>query len=123
MIHLPFPPLPPPLPSPASYAMTYHTILKDSSDYIDALKEARILCDNLTDTLNTTVYPYSVFYVYYEQYLTIIQDMALNIGLSLGELELILSSQGVKVVCEHRGLTLNIGLSLGELELIEFTRG
>ena len=65
--------------------MTYHTILKDSPDFIAALKHARELGDNLTDTLNTTVFPYSVFYVYYEQYLSIVQDMGLNIGVSLGK--------------------------------------
>jgi Niemann-Pick C1 protein len=66
----------------ATYVMTYHTILKDSSDFIDALEEARKICDNLTTTLNHTVFPYSVFYVYYEQYLSIFHDMALNLGVS-----------------------------------------
>ena len=65
--------------------MTYHTILRSSSDYIDALKQARIIGTNLTKTLNFSVFPYSVFYVYYEQYLHIVHDMCLNIGLSLGE--------------------------------------
>ena len=65
--------------------MTYHTILRNSSAFIDALKQARLIGDNLTQTLGVTVFPYSVFYVYYEQYLHIVQDMALNIGISLGK--------------------------------------
>ena len=69
----------------ASYVMTYHTILRNSSDYIAALKHARVIGDNLTLTLDNTVYPYSVFYVYYEQYLSIVRDMAFNIGVSMGE--------------------------------------
>ena len=64
--------------------MTYHTILRNSSDYISALKHARNISANLTATLGHPVFPYSVFYVYYEQYLHILKDMALNIGLSLG---------------------------------------
>jgi len=36
----------------ASYFMTYHTILKTSKDYIEAMEEARALSDNLTITLN-----------------------------------------------------------------------
>jgi Niemann-Pick C1 protein len=36
----------------ATYFMTYHTILKTSKDYIEAMKEARALSQNITDTLN-----------------------------------------------------------------------
>ena len=67
--------------------MTYHTILRNSSDFIDALKQARALSVNLTDELDHPVFPYSVFYVYYEQYLHIYWDMGINIGLSLGKRE------------------------------------
>lgn len=35
----------------ASYFMTYHTVLKTSSDYIKALRFARELGDNITQTL------------------------------------------------------------------------
>ena len=65
--------------------MTFHTILRNSSDFISGLKQARQISHNLTKTLGVEVFPYSVFYVYYEQYLHIIPDMALNIGVSLGE--------------------------------------
>ncbi|KAG7278398.1 hypothetical protein CRUP_038561 [Coryphaenoides rupestris] len=40
----------------ATYFMTYHTILKDSSDYIDALKMARGLADNITQSLGHRVW-------------------------------------------------------------------
>lgn len=36
----------------ASYFMTYHTILKTSQDYTEAMKEARMIAANITDTLN-----------------------------------------------------------------------
>ena len=48
----------------ASYFMTYHTILKDSKDYISALKEARTIADNITTTIQSQlpdsngVFPY-----------------------------------------------------------------
>lgn len=65
----------------ATYFMTYHTILKSSKDYIDALKKAREVADNITLSMNGKgeVFPYSVFYVFYEQYLTIERDAALNV--------------------------------------------
>ncbi|XP_056599830.1 NPC intracellular cholesterol transporter 1 [Triplophysa dalaica] len=72
----------------ATYFMTYHSILKTSADYIDALKMARELTDNITQAVGPQdksyrVFPYSVFYVFYEQYLTIIADTAFNLGVSL----------------------------------------
>ncbi|KAK7869123.1 hypothetical protein R5R35_006589 [Gryllus longicercus] len=63
----------------ASYFMTYHTVLKTSKDYYEALAAAREVADNVTKTINSDlsmkanetieVFPYSVFYVFYEQYL------------------------------------------------------
>ncbi|KAI1902029.1 hypothetical protein AGOR_G00040500 [Albula goreensis] len=72
----------------ATYFMTYHTILKTSPDFIDAMKMARELADNITHTMGPAgkgnrVFPYSVFYVFYEQYLTIAYDTAFNLGVSL----------------------------------------
>lgn len=69
---------------PASYVMTYHTVLKTSDDFISALRWARQLADNVSAVMDWEVFPYSVFYVYYEQYLRTVHDMAFNIGLSLG---------------------------------------
>uniref|UniRef100_A0A3B4UUQ6 Niemann-Pick disease, type C1 n=1 Tax=Seriola dumerili TaxID=41447 RepID=A0A3B4UUQ6_SERDU len=67
----------------ATYFMTYHTILKESPDFIDALKMARILADNISQSMDHKVFAYSVFYVFYEQYLTIAYDTALNLSVSL----------------------------------------
>ncbi|KAI7810103.1 putative Niemann-Pick C1 protein, partial [Triplophysa rosa] len=72
----------------ATYFMTYHSILKTSADFIDAMKMARELTDNITHAVGPQdksyrVFPYSVFYVFYEQYLTIIADTAFNLGVSL----------------------------------------
>ena len=69
----------------ASYFMSYHTILKTSSDYFEALRSARKISANITRSIQgqmrmndrpesevqqIEVFPYSVFYVFYEQYLT-----------------------------------------------------
>ncbi|XP_003474080.3 NPC intracellular cholesterol transporter 1 isoform X4 [Cavia porcellus] len=78
----------------ATYFMTYHTVLQTSTDYIDALRKARLVADNITRTMsakgsNYRVFPYSVFYVFYEQYLTIIEDTVFNLGVSLGSIFLV----------------------------------
>uniref|UniRef100_T1IQG2 SSD domain-containing protein n=1 Tax=Strigamia maritima TaxID=126957 RepID=T1IQG2_STRMM len=79
----------------ATYFMTYHTILKSSKDYFSALKWARYLAERITTTINKnldkgndtktySVFPYSVFYVFYEQYLTMWEDTLQNLAISIG---------------------------------------
>ncbi|XP_057666723.1 NPC intracellular cholesterol transporter 1-like isoform X1 [Diorhabda carinulata] len=67
----------------ASYFMTYHTILKTSEDYYESMRAARKIAANLTKTVGVEVFPYSVFYVFYEQYLTMWPDTLFSIGVSL----------------------------------------
>nr|CAD7434365.1 unnamed protein product [Timema monikensis] len=74
-----------------SYFGSYHTPLKVSKDYYTALKVARNVAANITRMFNSyissgesiEVFPYSVFYVFYEQYLTIWSDAFYSLGLSL----------------------------------------
>lgn len=42
----------------ATYFMTYHTILKESPDYIHALRMARALADNITQATQHKVFAY-----------------------------------------------------------------
>lgn len=70
--------------------MTYHSIMKDNKDYITGLKEARKVADNMTNMLrlktggnSAKVFPYSVFYVFYEQYLTIVEDTIQNLSICI----------------------------------------
>ncbi|XP_063702707.1 NPC intracellular cholesterol transporter 1 [Culicoides brevitarsis] len=82
----------------ASYFMTYHTLLKTSADYYEAMRAARLIASNITKTVRATlrlrgndeetvrqveVFPYSVFYVFYEQYLTMWADTLQNMGISV----------------------------------------
>ena len=47
----------------------YHTPLSTQNDFITALKEANKLTEKISDELGIEVFPYSVFYVFFEQYL------------------------------------------------------
>uniref|UniRef100_UPI0037E848A2 NPC intracellular cholesterol transporter 1 n=1 Tax=Semicossyphus pulcher TaxID=241346 RepID=UPI0037E848A2 len=70
----------------ATYFMTFHTITKESPDFIHALKMARTLAHNISQSIDHKVFAYSVFYVFYEQYLTIAYDTALNLSVSLASI-------------------------------------
>ncbi|KAJ8964878.1 hypothetical protein NQ314_004560 [Rhamnusium bicolor] len=70
----------------SSNIMSYHTVTKTSADFITALRYARHIARNLTRTLDipgVEIFPYSVFYVFYEQYLTIWKDALESLGYSL----------------------------------------
>lgn len=45
----------------ATYFMSYHTILKTSADYIDAMKMVRELTDNITQAITPHDKSYRVF--------------------------------------------------------------
>lgn len=40
----------------ATYFMTYHTIMTENEDYIEGLKMARKIGDNITNTLRTMLH-------------------------------------------------------------------
>ncbi|VEN41344.1 unnamed protein product [Callosobruchus maculatus] len=67
----------------ANYFMSYHTILKTSADYYESMRAARKLAGQMSDTLQVEVFPYSVFYVFYEQYLTMWPDTLFSVAVSL----------------------------------------
>ncbi|QDZ19863.1 SSD domain-containing protein [Chloropicon primus] len=47
----------------------YHTPLATQNDFITALREAKKLTGKISEELGLEVFPYSVFYVFFEQYL------------------------------------------------------
>ena len=73
----------------ANYFMTYHTILRTSKDFYSSIIEARVISDSISETLSTIteekveVFPYSIFYVYYEQYLTMWHDVLVSLSISI----------------------------------------
>ncbi|XP_050099286.1 NPC intracellular cholesterol transporter 1 homolog 1b [Anopheles aquasalis] len=72
-----------------SYFMSYHTTAVTSRQFYTALEQARALSDRIQRMLDerghpdVRIFPYSVFYVFYEQYLTIWADALQSLGLSL----------------------------------------
>ncbi|TRY92855.1 hypothetical protein DNTS_015608 [Danionella cerebrum] len=75
----------------ASRFMAYHMPLVNSQEYSGALQKARELAHNITLTMRKIpgtspdfeVFPYTITYVYYEQYLTIVNEGLFNIAMCL----------------------------------------
>jgi Niemann-Pick C1 protein len=69
--------------------MAYHTVLSTSNDFVNAMISANQISESITKMLNKNsdtkyeVFPYSIFYVFYEQYLTIWQDATMQLVLTL----------------------------------------
>jgi Niemann-Pick C1 protein len=69
----------------ASSFFTFHTVLRNSDDYIEAMRWSRRLSQIAEDALggNAHVYAYSIFYVFYEQYLEIVTNTVQSLVISL----------------------------------------
>ncbi|XP_042237076.1 NPC intracellular cholesterol transporter 1-like [Homarus americanus] len=75
----------------AHYFMTYHTILRTSTDFTGAMNWAYQLSEYMTAYLqersqyskDIEIFPYSVFYVFYEQYLTMWHDALVSLSISI----------------------------------------
>ncbi|KCV71005.1 hypothetical protein H696_01950 [Fonticula alba] len=58
----------------ASHFRTYHTVLVTQADYIHAYRQALRVADRVAEEYpgQLTAYPYSIWHIYFEQYLTIV---------------------------------------------------
>ena len=57
----------------AARFMSYHAPLRTQAEFISALEYAYKMADDLSQKLDLAIYPYSVFYVFFEQYVGIEQ--------------------------------------------------
>lgn len=83
----------------ATYFMSYHSVCIKSEDCTTNLKRGRAIADNITNTIKELnrkaevkflhnedefeVYPYCLYYVYYEQYLTMVDVTLYQLGICL----------------------------------------
>lgn len=63
---------------------TYHTPVNKQGDYVNALRAAREFSSRISDSLKIEIFPYSVFYIFFEQYLDIWRIALINIAIALG---------------------------------------
>uniref|UniRef100_A0A803N5E1 SSD domain-containing protein n=1 Tax=Chenopodium quinoa TaxID=63459 RepID=A0A803N5E1_CHEQI len=68
----------------ASEFRTYHTPLNKQTDFVNALREAREFTSKISKSLKMEVFPYSVFYMFFEQYLDIWSTALVNLAIAIG---------------------------------------
>ncbi|KAI4276572.1 MAG: hypothetical protein LQ337_002402 [Flavoplaca oasis] len=59
-------------PVPASHFRTSHTPLRSQTDFIAAYASARRIASDISESQNITVFPYSKFYIFFDQYASIV---------------------------------------------------
>ncbi len=65
---------------PASHFRTSHKPLRSQDDFINAYKSARRIANDVSAEIGVEVFPYSVFYVFFDQYADIVQLTATLLG-------------------------------------------
>lgn len=68
---------------PASHFRTSHTPLRSQQDFISAYTAARRISKEISKDVETEVFPYSKFYIFFDQYTTIVRLAGALIGSAL----------------------------------------
>jgi Niemann-Pick C1 protein len=68
----------------ASHFRTFHRPLKSQADFINAFSAAHRIADDLSRRTGSSVFPYSLFYVFFDQYAHIVAITQEVLGLGLG---------------------------------------
>lgn len=67
----------------ASHFRSFHTPLKTQADFIASLSSARRIAASISESTGADVFPYSLHYVFFDQYLTITSTTQMILGLGL----------------------------------------
>lgn len=73
----------------ASHFRTFHSPLKTQADFINAFSAAHRIADDLTEQTGSKVFPYSLFYVFFDQYAHIVAITQEVLGLGLASVLLV----------------------------------
>ncbi|GAB4828432.1 NPC intracellular cholesterol transporter 1 [Ancistrocladus abbreviatus] len=68
----------------ASEFRTYHTPLNKQTDYVNSLRAAREFTARVSNSLQMEIFPYSVFYMFFEQYLDIWKTALISLAIAIG---------------------------------------
>lgn len=73
----------------ASHFRTFHTPLKSQADFINSFTAAHRIADGLSQETGMSIFPYSLHYVFFDQYAHIVAITEQILGLGLGAVLLV----------------------------------
>ncbi|KAJ7228898.1 patched family-domain-containing protein [Mycena pura] len=73
----------------ASHFRTFHSPLKSQADFINAFAAAHRVAEDISHQTGATVFPYSIFYIYFDQYAHVVAVTQEVLGLGLGAVLLV----------------------------------
>ncbi|KAH8549450.1 putative Niemann-pick type C-related protein 1 [Umbelopsis sp. PMI_123] len=76
----------------ASHFRSFHTPLRSQEDFIAAYASARRIARGISDEHGIEVFPYSFFYVFFEQYTYIVSMATQILGLAVGSIFIVTSA-------------------------------
>ncbi|KAL2538045.1 Patched family protein [Forsythia ovata] len=68
----------------ASAFRTYHTPLNKQADYVNSMRAARDFSSRMSDSLKIDIFPYAVYYMFFEQYLNIWKTALIDLAIAIG---------------------------------------
>ncbi|CAI9755795.1 unnamed protein product [Fraxinus pennsylvanica] len=83
----------------ASSFRTYHAPLNKQADFLNSMRAARDFSSRMSDSLKIDVFPYAVFYIFFEQYLNIWKTALIDLAIAIGCYSFLKLTGAVFVVC------------------------
>ena len=116
---------------PTSHFRTSHTPLRSQADFINAYASARRIARSIGESQNISVFPYSKFYIFFDQYSTIVRLTGTLLGSALAIILVISSAllgsivtgvvvtlTVVMIVADVIGTMALAGVSLNAISLV-----
>lgn len=94
---------------PASYFLSYHTPLRTQDDFIKSYASARRICADIKEEHGIDIFPYSKFYIFFDQYASIVRLTGTLVGSALG-LILVITSVLLGSLATGLVITITVGM-------------
>lgn len=100
---------------PASHFRTMHSPLRSQDDFINAYSSARRIASSFSSKTGAEVFPYSVFYIFFDQYLSIV---GLTAGLLCAAIGIIFILSSILLGSALTGATVAITVVMTIVDII-----
>ncbi|KAI5807933.1 patched family-domain-containing protein [Peziza echinospora] len=99
----------------ASHFRTSHTPMASQEDFINAYASARRIANEMSKNTGTEIFPYSKFYIFFDQYATIVQLTASLLLAALGGIFLVSS---ILLGSIRTGLTITVTVAMIVIDIM-----